>query len=74
MVWIIALVLVLFLARLFFVLGKIKSKAERTASDSKEVYALCKATRMNVRDIQSIESDKNAMAWIKEQINSPVSR
>ena len=66
---IVGAVALIFLVRLFYVLGRAKSNRERSSFDSREIYSLCKSKGMDVHDIHTVEYDSRAMAWVKDRLS-----
>lgn len=66
---IIGAVVIFFIVRFFYVMGRAKSTSEKSSSDGREIYSLCKAKGMDVSDIHSIEYDPRAMALVKERLS-----
>jgi hypothetical protein len=66
---IIGAVVFLFIIRLFYVLGQMKTNSRKTSSDGIEIYSICKSKGMNVHDIHSIENDPRAVTWVKERLS-----
>lgn len=65
---IIGVVVLFFVLRFFFVLGRAKSTAETNASNGREIYALCKSRGMDINDIHSVEYDPKAMVLMKNKL------
>ena len=66
---IIGAVVFIFIIRLFYVLGQMKSNSKKTSSDGIEIYSICKSKGMSVHDIHSIEHDPRAVTWVKERLS-----
>lgn len=67
---IIGAIVLFFVVRFFYVMGRAKSVGEKNSSDGREIYSLCKARGMDVSDIHSIEYDPKSMALVKERLSN----
>lgn len=65
---IIGAVVIFFVVRFFYVMGRAKSISQKNSSDGREIYSLCKAKGMDVSDIHSVEYDPRAMALVKDRL------
>ena len=66
---IIGALVIFFIVRFFYVMGRAKSTRERHSSDNREIFSLCKAKGMDLSDIHSVEYDPKAMALVKESFS-----